>query len=205
MPYNAAFFKEAAHVLRKDLAIKKEEVRQHEQLKRLREKSYLPSASLYAQLSTGVPALAVGLRQLPGNFWQAGIQFNWDFDGLGNVHRAAAEEAGLQAAIFAKRDKELSIDKEVSNAYHELQQLKKDLDANCTDQSPEELFLQQKKRYEVGELSETEYKQALYEWDKAQFNVRNLEVTTVLKYRELLFKSGYPQMDNPSSTQRVQS
>ena len=205
LPYDEDFFKEAAHNLRKDLAIKDQEIAQHAQLKQLKEKSYLPSASLYADIATGQPALAVGLRQLPGNFWQAGIQFNWNFDGLGNVHRAAAEEASLQAAIFAKRDKELSIEQEVSNAYHELQQLKKELDANCTDQSPEELFLQQKKRYEVGDISETEYKQALYEWNKAQYDVHNLEVKTVLKYKELLFKSGYPQIDNPSSTQSRQS
>lgn len=205
LPYDETFFQEAARHLRKDLAIKDQEIAQHDQLKRLREKSYLPSASLYAELSTGVPALAVGLRQLPGNFWQAGIQFNWNFDGLANVHRAAAEEAALQSAIFAKRDKELLIDKEVSNAYHELQQLKKELDVTCADLTPEELFLQQKKRYEVGDLSETDYKQALYEWDKAQFGVRDLEVKTVLKYKELLFKSGYPQIDNPSSTQRKQS
>lgn len=138
------FFKEAARNLRKDLAIKDQEIKQLTQLKQFQEKSYLPSASLYASIETGQPALAVGLRQLPGNFWQAGIQFHWNFDGLGNVHRAAAEEASLQAAIFAKRDKELSIEQEVSNAYHELQQLKKELDANCSDQSPEELFLQQK-------------------------------------------------------------
>ena len=201
LPQDETFFKEAAHNLRKDLAIKDQEIERSARLKQLKEKSYLPSASLYADISTGQPALAVGLRQLPGNFWQAGIQFNWNFDGLGNVHRAAAEGASLQAAIFAKRDKELSIEQEVSNAYHELQQLKRELDANCTDQSPEELFLEQKKRYEIGDISETEYKQALYEWDKAQYDVRDLEVKTVLKYKELLFKSGYPQINNPSSTQ----
>jgi len=205
LSHDEAFFKEAARHLRKDLTIKDQEITQREQLKRLREKSYLPSASLYAQLSTGVPALAVGLRQLPGNFWQAGIQFNWNFDGLGNVHRAAAEEAALQSAIFAKRDKELTIDKEISNAYHELQELKKELDVTCADLTPEEFFLQQKKRYEVGDLSETEYKQALYEWDKAQFGVRDLEVKVVLKYKELLFKSGYPQIENPSSLSSKQS
>jgi outer membrane protein TolC len=205
LPYDEVFFKEAAHNLRKDLAIKDQEIERFARLKQLREKSYLPSASLYADIATGQPALAVGLRQLPGNFWQAGIQFNWNFDGLGNVHKAAAEEASLQSAIFAKRDKEISIEKEVSNAYHELLQLKKQLDVTCSDQSPEELFLQQKKRYEVGDLSETEYKQAVYEWDKAQFGVRDLEVKTVLKYKELLFKSGYPHIDNPSSSQRKQS
>jgi outer membrane protein TolC len=205
LPYDETFFKEAAQNLRKDLAIKDQEIERFARLKQLKEKSYLPSASLYADISTGQPALAVGLRQLPGNFWQAGIQFNWNFDGLGNAHKAAAEEASLQSAIFAKRDKELSIDKEVSNAYHELQQLKKQLDAYCTDLSFEELFLQKKKRYEIGDLSETEYKQAVYEWDKAQFDVRDLEVKTVLKYKELLFKSGYPDIDNPSSMQSRQS
>jgi outer membrane protein TolC len=205
LPYDETFFKEAAQNLRKDLAIKDQEIERFARLKQLKEKSYLPSASLYADISTGQPALAVGLRQLPGNFWQAGIQFNWNFDGLGNAHKAAAEEASLQSAIFAKRDKELSIDKEVSNAYHELQQLKKQLDAYCTDLSFEEHFLQQKKRYEIGDLSETEYKQAVYEWDKAQFDVRDLEVKTVLKYKELLFKSGYPDIDNPSSMQSRQS
>lgn len=205
LPYDETFFKEAAHNLRKDLAAKDEEIERFARLKQLREKSYLPSASLYAAISTGQPALAVGLRQLPGNFWQAGIQFNWNFDGLFNVHKAAAEEASLQSAIFAKRNKELSIDKEVSNAYHELQQVKKDLDTALADESLEEIFLQQKKRYEVGDISETEYKQTVYEWDKAQFGIRDLEVKTVLKYKELLFKSGYPQIDNPSSMQSRQS
>lgn len=205
LPYDEAFFIEAAQNLRKDLAIKDQEIERFARLKQLKEKSYLPSASLYADIATGQPALAVGLRQLPGNFWQAGIQFNWNFDGLGNVHRAAAQEASLQAAIFAKRDKEFSINKEVSNAYNELLQLKKELAVTCSDQSPEELFLQQKKRYEVGDLSETDYKQAVYEWEKAQFGVRDLEVKTVLKYKELLFKSGYPHIDNPSSTQSRQS
>lgn len=199
--HDETFFKEAAHQLRKELAIQTEQIAQLEKLKQFQEKSYLPSISLFANIATGEPALGVGIRQLPGAFWAAGLQFNWNFDGLGNAHRAAAEEAALQAAIFEKRNKELSIDQEVSNAYHELQQLNKNLAATCSDQSPEEQFLQQKKRYEVGDISETEYKQALFEWDKAQYAVYDQQVKTVLKYRELLAKSGYPNLDNPSSTQ----
>lgn len=202
LSYNETFFITAAHTLRKDLAAQEQEIIRLEKLKQLRERSYLPTASLYAVLETGQPALAVGLRQLPGNFWQAGIQFAWNFDGLGNVHKAAAEEANVQSALCAKRAQELTIDQEVSNAYHELLELKKDLDANTTDQTPEELFLLQKKRYELGDLSETDYKRALYDWENAQFNIRNLEIKTVLKYKELLFKSGYPDSDNPSTLSR---
>ncbi len=86
---------------------------------------------------------------------------------------------------------------EVERAYYELQALLKELDAAERRIEQEKVqYAQREAQFNVKELSEDEFAQAKRIWEKAQFDLLDLKVKNAKKYRELLFRCGYPENNN---------
>lgn len=191
---------ERAHIHRKELLIKDEEIEQAEYIKHKSLGSYLPSASLFVNLNklpSFVPSTCCNQNNCCDRVspfeWRAGISFNWNFDGFGSAHQVSADEALILARIMEKRDISNNITIEVQTAYHDLQQLLKQLEAQKERTQQREIaFKQATIQLEVGIISPVEFENVQQDWEQSAFDLETVQIETARKYRDLLFKSGYP-------------
>ncbi|MDP3889505.1 MAG: TolC family protein [bacterium] len=200
--YPLDFFLKKAYLHRKDLLIKEEEIIREEWREKFFIRSYLPSASFFANIANGTIFAQTVPPTIRGNtFWEFGLLFEWNFDGLGNAYQAGAAQNSTLAAILQKKDLERQINVEVQTNYYELQKRSKYLNAaqlRIIQQQQE--FERKKAQHLVGELSDVDWATAQKNWEKAQFNLLNLEQQTAIKQRELLFSCGYPPLKNDEYT-----
>ncbi len=190
------YYLKKALLHRKEIPIVETEIKREEYLNKLFGYSYVPSASFFFDVSNGTffSLFDGGVDQ---TFWQIGIRFAWNFDGLGNAHRSNAAHDSMLERTLEKRNIISQIKLEVEIAYHELQQLLKQLKAieNRFNQAKEE-YKQQSVQFNVGEISSDEFAVAERNWQQAQFSLLDVKVQNARKYRELLFRCGYPEEQN---------
>ncbi len=190
------YYLKKALINRKEIPIVETEIKREEYLKKLFGYSYVPSASFFFDVSNGTffSLFESGVDQ---TFWQIGIRFAWNFDGLGNAHRSNAAHDSMLERTFEKRNIISQIKLEVKIEYYELQQLLKQLKAveNRFNQAAEK-YKQQSVQFNVGEISSDEFAVSERNWQQAQFSLLDVKVQNARKYRELLFKCGYPEEQN---------
>ncbi len=181
---------------RKELGIKDQEIIQEEYRKDFFERSYLPSVSLFTTINNGQISTFIDGQNAIKTFWQVGFSVDWDFDGLGNAHRASAADAAVTAKMMEKYDVINTINLEVQTTFYERQELRKQLDAaKVRLEESESTYRLQKKQYEIGDISAVALAAAEQAWEQAQFDFQDLKVKTVIKERELQFRCGYPDND----------
>ena len=101
----------------------------------------------------------------------------------------------MELALIASRlDTQQKIKQEVETTYNTVHISLKSLHAQEAQfkQADNELILR-KKQYEIGEISEVELAQAKTTWEQARYDLIHLKKQTATNYRELLYKSGYPE------------
>ena len=125
-----------------------------------------------------------------------GIRFDWTFDGFGNAFRSQASHYSVAKTILSKADILYTINLEVQQNYHDLQENRKELTAAQAQlKQAEKLFIFKKIQYEIGELSPIGFSETQTEWENAKQTFRDIETKTVIKHRELLYKCGYPDIE----------
>ena len=190
--YSLDYYLKKALLYRKEIPIVETEVKQERYLKKLFGYSYVPSVSLFFDVSIGT---FFSLFENGGSqtFWQTGLRFAWNFDGFSNAYRSKAAHNSMCERTFEKHNIISQIKLEVEITYHELQQLLKQLKAveNRFNQAKEE-YKQQSVQFNIGEISADEFATAESNWQQAKFTLLDIRVQNARKYRELLFRCGYP-------------
>lgn len=162
---------------------------------------YFPSISLYTNVikywylqSLFEGALASG--------WNAGIKFDWQFDGLANVFNKSAAGEREFAAMMDRIDMIAKIKQEVYTNFANLQTALKDFIASQTEyeRAQNEIILS-KKRYEVGLLSSVDIQRQKTVWRKAQHDFLTNKVTVAKQYRTLMYSCGYPKNLNHNKSE----
>lgn len=188
--YDLPFYLKNAFKLRKELRINEQEILKEQRKRDLFAQSYLPT--IFVQ--TNITNTFFRRGSTPsGTFWQIALRLDWQFDGLGNAHRARANDAIVLAKMIERINTQNIITVEVQTAYHTVQGQLKEL------QAAQAQLKQQQAQYEravvqhdIGEINGVAFSRAQETWEQAQFDVMNLTVKTVQNYRDLLFKAGYP-------------
>lgn len=195
--YSLDFFLTLAQQHRKELAIKDQEIEQQEDYEKFYARSYIPTVAFYANIDhDGIFKNILNAASEPRRLttiWQAGLTFSWGFDGLANVFRSRAAEESVAQKVLEKRSTWSDIRLEVQTTHAQTQKLLKQLDA-ATEQykSSQTEFDLKELQFKVGQLSPDDYVTAQYTWQAAQDTLRNAKVELAIKYRELVFRSGYP-------------
>jgi len=188
------YWQNNARIHRKELLIKDEEIEQAKYIKKKHKGTYLPSAFLFVNLlePRSFIAPASGKRTSP-LIWSAGIRFEWQFDSFAGVQQVAADESFVIEKIMEKHDIENSIKLDIQVIYHDMQESLKQLEAQKErTQAGEIAFNRAKKQFNVGIISYVDFQTAQQVWQQIQFDLNDIKVRTAQKYRELLFKAGYP-------------
>lgn len=192
------YYLKKALINRKEIPIVETEIKREEYLKKLFGYSYVPSASFFFDVSNGTffSLFEGGVDQ---TFWQIGIRFAWNFDGLRGAHNSNAAHDSMLERTLEKRNIISQIKLEVEIEYYELKQLLKQLKAveNRFNQAAEE-YKQQSVQFDIGEISSDEFAIAERNWQQTQFTLLDVKVQNARKYRELLFKCGYPKEQSQS-------
>lgn len=180
---------------RKELFILHHQIERSRKLRNFHTKFYLPTASFFADITNGrIASLLEGDGQ--HTFWEFGLTFEWEFDGLENAHQAEFFHKEMLENIEQKVNTMNIISLEVETAYHELQILTKELAAARTAFKQQEIaFHLRKTEFEVGQLSLIEFDRAQSRWQDAQFEIGDIETQTAIKQRELMLRCGYPEID----------
>lgn len=186
------YYIKKAFLHRKELAVVEHEIQREEYNKQFNERSYIPTLSFFADFSNGT-FFSLLSSTSSQTYWELGISFDWKFDGLGSAHRANAAHDSKLERTMEKYNLTAQIKLEVQTAYYDLQQLLKQLDAAYAryNQAQEE-YAQRKIQFDIGEISCNDFAQAEYNWQQAQFTLLDTKVQNAQKYRELLFRCGYP-------------
>jgi len=166
-------------------------------------KAYLPEVYLFGQVQyyefkplkrAIATAARAGSTDSKWVDWRVGLEFDWKFDGFGNVFNTESSYATMLAYQVTRLDTTQQIKKEVHTTYDTLQRSLKDLYAQEAQfkQADNELMLR-KKQFEIGEISDVEIAQAETTWKQARYNLLTAKKQSAILYRELLSKSGYPE------------
>lgn len=177
---------------RKEFYIQEEEIKRNRRIEAFEERFYVPTAHFFARFIRTTPRTNLSIFDYP-SFWQAGIRFEWEFDGMEHAHRANAATAATCNSLASYTNTWATVHLEIQTAYHELQLLLKQVSA-------QELLLEQERviferschEHNLGLLSNVDFKQADDQWELAQFTYNDLLTKTAIKQRELLLKTGYP-------------
>ena len=197
------FYVAKAKQYRKELQIKAEEIKREQIREELYTKSYLPSVSAYVQLDRGgliswfspigVRGGTIERRKAP--LWQLGVEFNWEFDGLANAHKAVGAQAAVAKAIAERNDTFRTIKREVENGYAQMGRQLTDLDAaERTLIAAEQIYAKEEARAALGLLSAPELDAARQSIEGARFAYTEAKSDAALASRELLYKCGYPNI-----------
>jgi len=194
---------------RKELQIKAEEIKREQIREELYTKSYLPSVSTYVQLDRGgliswfspigVRGGTIERRKAP--LWQFGVEFNWEFDGLANAHKAVGAQAAVAKAIAERNDTFRTIKREVESGYASMSRQLSDLDtAERALIAAEQMYAKEEARAALGLISSPEFDAAKRSFEQAQFAYTETKSNAALASRELLYKCGYPNTTDTSCT-----
>jgi len=199
--YDANFYYQKALSNRKDLQVFDELILREEYVGNSYAKSYLPEVYLFGQMNYYAykprkrAQQANSSRQQSNRWvdWRVGLEFDWKFDGLGNVFNAESSRATQLAYQASRIDTVQQIKKEVYTGYDTLQSSLTDLHAQKIKfkQENNELILRQK-QYEIGEISDVEMAKAETNWKQARYELITSKKKAATNYRDLLSKSGYP-------------
>lgn len=192
------YYRKKALIHRKEIPIVEAESIREDYTKKLFERSYIPSVDFFANISHGSFFSRLdGNGTAPQTFWQVGIRLEWQFDGLGNAHRSNVSYLSSIERTIERQNIIRQITVEVEQVYYDLQELLKELDAAERRIEQEKVqYTQREAQFNVKELSEDEFAQAKRIWERAQFDLLDLKVKNAKKYRELLFRCGYPKNNN---------
>lgn len=163
--------------------------------------SYLPSISLYTNVIKYFyerTALSSGLFEgALASGWNAGIKFNWVFDGLANVFNKSVAGEREFSAMMDRIDMIAKIKKDVYTNFANLQTSLKDFKAAQQEyeRAQNEIILN-RKQHNVGLISNVDIQQQETLWLKAQHDFLTNKVTVAKQYRALMYSCGYPKSFN---------
>ncbi len=190
------YYLKKAMLHRKEISIVETEIKREEYLEKLFGYSYIPTVSFFFDISNGT-FFSLFDNGVDQTFWQVGLRFGWNFDGLGNAHRSNAAHNSILERTFEKKNVIIQIKLEVEIAYYDLQDLLKRLKAaKIRIKQAEQEYLQRTAQLKVGDISLDDFAIAERNWQQAQFDLLDLKVSNARKYRELLFRCGYPENNN---------
>ncbi len=191
------YYRKKALIHRKEIPIVEAESIREDYTKKLFERSYIPSVNFFTNISNGTFFARLDSGNTAQTFWQVGFRFEWQLDGLGNAHRSNVSRLSSIERTIERQNIIRQVTVEVERAYYDLQALLKELDAAERRIEQEKMqYTQREAQFNVKELSENEFAQAKRIWEKAQFDLLDLKVKNAKKYRELLFRCGYPENNN---------
>ena len=206
------FYLDQSCMHRQEILIKDAEICSEEHRATREARGYLPTISFVARYNkSGISGLFGPQDQDPlliscGDcgrkragfqgkaIWRAGIQLDWNFDGLASVHRASAAEESVSRLFAERRNTIEQVRLEVKEQYALMQRSQHDICA------AEELFLAEKKTYiqkesefDVGMITKVDVAAARRDFAEAKFKFEQAQIRVSDQYSELLFRSGYPE------------
>jgi len=210
LEHDLPFYLRQAQCYRKELQVKEEEIRREQMREELYLKSYLPTVSAYVQLDRGgliswfspVGISAGGdVRRRKAPLWQCGVEFNWEFDGLANAHRAVGAQESVAKAIMERNDTLRIIRREVESGHAHLERKVKDLAA--AEQAmiaAEQTYKKEQSRLDLGLLSKPAFDAAQQAVEQARYALIEAKSEAALASQELLYKCGYPNVTDNACT-----
>ncbi len=167
-------------------------------------KTYLPEVYLFGQVNyyefkplRRAQQAGAARASGPANKWvdwRVGLEFDWKFDGWGNVFNSESSHASMLAYQAKYLDKKQQIKKEVYTTYDSLQQALKAIRAEeARFKQADNEFILRKEQHKIGEISDVEMAQAETDLKKAQYDLLSIKNKTTALYRGLLAQSGYPE------------
>lgn len=177
---------------RKELKIKDHQINKASKEKYLNLKKYLPE--VHAQAATGrtkYVSSSYGVSNYPR---EVGLSFSWKiFDGLSNKLSSDIAQANKTSLIMEKSDLVQLIQKQVTQAYNELEQAIKDLKAQEARYLKSDNDLKLKEfEYKIGKASKVDLKLAKSNWEEAHLLWIIARTNVSIKESSLLFVCGYP-------------
>jgi len=198
--YDECYYFQLALENRKDLAALDELIIREGYIADQYAKSYLPEVYLFGQVNyfnfkpfQRIQASPQGGGRNRWLDWRVGIEFDWRFDGLESAFNSDASRASQCAYEATRVDTEQQIKKDVYTKFNEMRSSVKELQAQeAKFKQADNEFTLKKIQHEIREISDVELAQAETNWQQAHFDLISLEKKIASEYRELLFKSGYP-------------
>lgn len=181
------YYKQAL-ALRPEIKIAQAEQAKAEKLDSFYQCKYLPTVSLASNVT-----YYTGFKKRKFTTWSVGVAFEWTFDGLANLFQAeASQQQALQAEMESCNTVQ-QVKVEVQNAYHRLNELFEELQAEQTHLlQGKNAWALARKQYELGLISKVEYTQALQAWEQTKFDWKTKKEAAAQEYRNLRFACGYP-------------
>lgn len=183
---------------RQELNMIDEKIKQEQYWQSFYGLSYIPSISLYTNI------IKYWFRRAPiegalASGWNAGVKFNWEFDGLANVFNKSAAGEREFSAMMDRIDMLAKIKKEVYTNFADLQVALKDFKSvqQEYERAGNEITLN-RKQFEVGLISPVEIQLQETLWLKAQHDFLTSKVAVAKHYRALMYSCGYPKNFNLS-------
>jgi len=127
--YPLQHYRKKALIHRKEIPIVEAESIREDYTKKLFEQSYIPSVNFFANISNGTFFSRLDGNGTAQTFWQVGIRFEWELDGLGNAHRSDVSRLSSIERTIEKQNIIRQITVEVEQTYYDLQKLLKELNA----------------------------------------------------------------------------
>lgn len=179
---------EQALALRPEIKIAQAEQAKAEKLDRFYQCKYLPTVSFASNVT-----YYTGFRRKKFTTWSVGVAFEWSFDGLASLFQAEASQQQALQAEMENCNTVQQVKVEVQNAYHRLNELFEELQAEQTQLlQGKNAWALARKQYELGLISKVEYTQALQAWEQTKFDWKTKKEAVAQEYRNLRFACGYP-------------
>lgn len=176
---------------RPDLKTQTHVIKQSRWTEKKYRRNYVPTIGLYARASER----RLGNREVNRfSNWFAGLEFGWSFDGLGSAHLSQQFKNQTTQSILQKRDLELRIQQEVTEAFLQTKSLMNKVKAEQFNLTKEESLLRLgQQRYQVGDSARADLAQSELDYEDAKFSLDALKINTRIAYQRLLFVCGYPK------------
>ncbi|HBL98352.1 TPA: hypothetical protein DDZ86_01770 [Candidatus Dependentiae bacterium] len=168
---------------------------------------YLPSISFNAttyayHFDSGTTVLEAGLGADLLYPWTVGLSAQWSFDSFGSLHSVRSARAERMEKILTRKRTEFEVKDAVITSHLALQNAAESVRSGLSSLEQARIdFFKSVKSFEVGLLSEVEFKKAKTTWERAQAELENTLNSAVNKHEELLFNAGYPP--GPSQLQHL--
>ena len=213
--YSLDFYLERSRWNRKEILIKDAQVCSEEHRVTHEASTYLPTLSFMARFNrSGISALfsrngtpvdpatcqgCCAVRDTRGvttrSIWRLGVQLDWKFDGLVAVHRTSAAQESVARLLAERRDVVCDVRLEVEEGYATVQQSRNDMEAAREEyRAAEQTYALREAEFAVGLITKVDFAAAQRDFEDTKFALEKSEITVAGSYRDLLFRSGYPEV-----------
>lgn len=194
-----AHYKTLALNHRPEIKQAEKKVAETQELYRIASRSQLPVFSLNGQVSRNggfIPGLGI-IQSAERGFHSIGASLQWSiFDQAKGSIATSQAQAQKLADELNKQELVNSVRSDVEKTYYDVKQALARLKAlNSRYIRAENEFSLRTKEFEVKTLGPVEYEQSKTSWEQASFDWIAQKVSVGKKYRELVFKCGYPKQN----------